>query len=287
VTAWFLRVRAPKPTSTEESERLQLPGGLWTKCVGCSEIIYTRELKRNYMVCPKCDYHFRLSPDSRIQLLCDRQSFEEMDKGLRSSDPLNFKDTIRYKERLKRAEKATGFPDAVRTGRARIGGNSTMLGVFDFSFMGGSMGIVVGEKLTRMIERGAKEMLPVIIISSSGGARMQEGIFSLMQMAKISAALVRLGDKKLPYISVLADPTTGGVAASFAMLGDVNIAEPRALIGFAGPRVIEQTIKKKLPDGFQRSEYLLQHGMVDLIVSRSQMRDKLIHLLESLVPKGQ
>lgn len=283
MSAWFSRVRAPKP-STEESERLHLPGGLWTKCRGCSEVIYTRELERNYMVCPKCDYHFRLPVEQRIRLLCDRQSFEELDANLRSDDPLSFKDAVRYRERLKRAEKASGSIEAVRTGYARIEGQRVMLGCFDFFFMGGSMGLVVGERLARIIERGCEELLPVVIVSSSGGARMQEGIYSLMQMAKVSAALVRLGEKGMPYISVLTDPTTGGVAASFAMLGDVIIAEPGALIGFAGPRVIEQTIRKKLPEGFQRSEFLLEHGMVDLIVPRAEMKKTLSELLGLLTP---
>ncbi len=282
--AWFSRVRAPKPT-TEEGERLQLPGGLWTKCPGCSEIVYTQELKRNLMVCPKCNYHFRLPVEDRVQQLCDRHSFEEIDASLRSNDPLQFKDTVRYRERLKRAEKASGSVEAVRTGRAKIKGRPVMLGVFDFFFMGGSMGMIVGEKLTRMLERAEQEFLPAIIVSSSGGARMQEGIYSLMQMAKVSAALVRLGEKKLPYLSILCDPTTGGVAASFAMLGDIIIAEPKALIGFAGPRVIEQTIKKKLPEEFQRSEFLLEHGMIDCIVPRQEMRDVVANLLQLLSPR--
>lgn len=282
--AWFSRVRAPKPTS-EEAERLQLPGGLWTKCPSCTEIVYTRELTRNFMVCPKCHYHFRVSTEQRIGFITDRQSFEEFDQNLRSNDPLNFKDTLRYKERMKRAEKSSGSVEAVRVGRARIHGKVVMLGVFDFFFIAGSMGVVVGEKLTRMIEAACRERLPVIIVSCSGGARMQEGIFSLMQMAKISAALYRLSEVKIPYISVLVDPTTGGVAASFAMQGDVIVAEPKALIGFAGPRVIEQTIKKKLPEGFQRSEFLLEHGMVDLIVSRQEMKNVLAALVELLMPR--
>ena len=283
--SWFSRVRAPKP-STEEGERLQLPGGLWTKCPGCSTIIYTRELNANFMVCTKCGHHFRLSAQQRIDLLCDRQSFDEIDPGLRSTDPLSFKDSVKYKERLKKAEKSVGYPEAVRTGRGRMNGIPLMLGVLDFFFMGGSMGIVVGEKLCRMVEQAEREKLPAIIVSASGGARMQEGIFSLMQMAKVSAALRRLAERRLPYISVLTDPTTGGVAASFAMLGDVIVAEPGALIGFAGPRVIEQTIKKKLPEGFQRSEFLLEHGMVDIIIPRDRLKDTLASILELLRPKG-
>lgn len=281
--AWFSRVRAPKP-STEESDRLQLPGGLWTKCPGCSEIVYTRELTRNSMVCPKCNFHFRLSVEQRLNLLCDRHSFEEFDSSLKTTDPLNFKDSTKYRERLKRAQKNTGEQDAVKTGRCRINGRPVLVGFFNFSFMGGSMGMVVGEKLTRIVEVGCRDRLPVIIVSSSGGARMQEGIYSLMQMAKVSAALVKLGDLGLPYISLLTDPTTGGVAASFAMLGDVIIAEPGALIGFAGPRVIEQTIRRKLPEGFQRSEFLLQHGMVDMVVPRGELKETVARILEMLCP---
>lgn len=282
--AWFSRVRAPKPSS-DEAQRLQLPGGLWTKCLGCDEIVYTRELLRNLMVCPKCEYHFRLSLQQRVDLLCDRHSFVEMDASLQSIDPLGFKDTFRYRDRLKRAQKTTGEIDAIKTGRARINAHAVMLGVFNFSFMGGSMGIVVGERLTRMIEAAEREGLSVMIVSASGGARMQEGIYSLMQMAKISTALVKLGKRGLPYISVLTDPTTGGVAASFAMQGDIIIAEPGALIGFAGPRVIEQTIRKTLPEGFQRSEFLLHHGMLDMVVSRGNLKSTVATLLEMLTPK--
>ena len=278
---WFSRKKAPKP-SLEEGTRLEIPGGLWTKCTGCSEIVYSRELARNRMVCPKCNFHFRISVDQRLELLCDRHSFEEFDPGLRTDDPLSFRDSIRYKERLKNAEKKSGAADSICTGRARIDGKAVMLGVLNFSFMGGSMGIVVGEKLTRMIEAAIRETLPVIIVSASGGARMQEGIYSLMQMAKVSAALSRLADRKLPYFSVLADPTTGGVAASFAMLGDVIISEPGALIGFAGPRVIEQTIRGKLPEGFQRAEFLLEHGMIDLIADRKNLKTALSELLDLL-----
>lgn len=234
------------------------------------------------MVCPKCSHHFRIPADQRINLLCDRQSFEEFDVNLRSADPLSFKDTTRYRDRIKRSEKKSGLVEAVRTGRASINGRKFMLGVFDFAYMGGSMGVVVGEKLTRVAERALEERVPLVIISSSGGARMQEGIYSLMQMAKVTAALNRLSEAGIPYISVLTDPTTGGVAASFAMLGDLIIAEPGALIGFAGPRVIEQTIRSKLPEGFQRSEFLLEHGMVDLVVHRSEMKETLANILDLL-----
>lgn len=278
--AWFTRQKAPKVTP--ESERLQVPEDIWTKCPGCSEILYTKDLRRSFGVCRKCEYHFRLTAHQRIPLLVDRHSFEEIASDLRSTDPLNFRDTKKYKERLKKAEKATGSVEAVVVGAAKIMNIPVMLGVFDFSFLGGSMGSVVGEKLTRMIEQAIERRVPVIIVSASGGARMQEGIFSLMQMGKVSAALGKLGQAGLPYISVLTDPTTGGVAASLAMLGDIIIAEPKALIGFAGPRVIEQTIKQKLPEGFQRSEFLLEHGMIDRIVTRSEMRDELARIFKNL-----
>ncbi len=282
--AWWSRTKAPKPTTTDEADRLQLPGGLWEKCPGCSEIIYGRDLSRNRMVCPKCNYHFRISAEQRIALLCDRQSFEEMDRGLKSNDPLTFKDSKKYRDRLRDAEKKSGNTDAMRTGRARMNGRPVMVGIFDYAFIGGSMGVVAGERLTRMVEAAISEQIPVIIVSASGGARMQEGIYSLMQMVKVTAALERLGRKGLPYISILSDPTTGGVAASFAMLGDVHIAEPGALIGFAGPRVIEQTIRSKLPEGFQRSEFLLEHGMVDIVVERAQMKQTIVDILDNLLP---
>ncbi len=276
--AWLFRSKAPKP-EVEVAEKSQLPDDMWTKCPGCSSILYTKELRRTFGVCPKCEYHFRLSAQQRIPLLFDRHSFSEFDKELRSADPLNFRDTKKYKERIKKAEKVTGSVEAIVTGKGRILNIPVMAGIFDFTFLGGSMGSVVGEKLARMIERGIEEKRPVLILSASGGARMQEGIFSLMQMAKVSAALGRLGEAKLPYISILTDPTTGGVAASFAMQGDVIIAEPKALIGFAGPRVIEQTIRQKLPEGFQRSEFLLEHGMIDRIVHRSVLREELAQVL--------
>lgn len=277
---WFSRAKAPKPL-VEDSERSQLPDDIWTKCPECSAILYTKELRRTFGVCLKCSYHFRLSAQQRIPLLVDRHSFVELDAGLRPADPLNFRDTKKYKDRVKKAEKSSGSPEAVVTGRARILNIAVALGVFEFGYLGGSMGSVVGEKLARMVEVGRDEKRPVIIVSASGGARMQEGIFSLMQMAKVSAALARLGQAHVPYISVLTDPTTGGVAASFAMLGDVILAEPRALIGFAGPRVIEQTIRQRLPEGFQRSEFLLEHGMVDRIVPRAQLRDEIAVILKN------
>lgn len=278
---WFSREKAPKPAAEEAQEPSQLPEDIWTKCPQCSVILYTKELRRSFGVCTKCNHHFRLNAHQRIPLLVDRHSFVEIDMNLRSIDPLNFRDVKKYKDRLKKAEKSSGATEAVVTGRARILNIPIMIGVFEFSFLGGSMGSVVGEKLARLVEHGVDEKRPVLIVSSSGGARMQEGIFSLMQMAKVSAALARLGQARVPYISLLTDPTTGGVAASFAMLGDVILAEPRALIGFAGPRVIEQTIKQRLPEGFQRAEFLLEHGMIDRIVQRSELREVLATILKN------
>ncbi len=275
--AWFSISKAPK-ANAEDTDKLEIPGGLWTKCKSCSEIVYTKELERNFKVCPKCGYHFRLNAAERINLLCDAAQFEEFDIQLRSNDPLTFKDSSKYKDRIKKAEKSGSY-EALRSGIGKINGEKVGLGVFDFTYIGGSMGVVVGEKLCRIIERSTTLGIPVIIISSSGGARMQEGIYSLMQMAKVTAALVRHAERGLPYISLLTDPTTGGVAASFAMKGDLNIAEPGALIGFAGPRVIEQTIRSKLPEGFQRSEFLLNHGVVDMIIHRSELKQKLSELL--------
>lgn len=278
---WFSRAKAPKP-AVDDTERAQLPDDIWTKCPECSAILYTKDLRKSFGVCMKCNYHFRLTAAQRLPLLVDRHSFVEMDAHLKAADPLNFKDTKKYKERIKKAEKNSGTSEAVVTGRARLLNIPIAIGLFEFTFLGGSMGSVVGEKLARMIEVGRDERRPVIIVSASGGARMQEGILSLMQMAKVSAALGRLGQAKVPYISVLTDPTTGGVAASFAMLGDIILAEPKALIGFAGPRVIEQTIRQKLPEGFQRSEFLLEHGMIDRIVTRAEMRDEIGLILKNL-----
>lgn len=275
--AWFKRKKAP--VLAVENKKVQMPEGIWTKCKNCQEIIYAKEIARNLNVCPKCDYHFRISARERIDLILDEGSFVEMDAAVRSVDFLEFRDTKKYKDRIRDAVKKAGDGDAVICGTGRLDGLPVVVGVFDFSFMGGSMGSVVGEKLTRAIEKGLDAVSPVLIFSSSGGARMQESILSLMQMAKTSAALARLKAAGIPFISVLTDPTTGGVTASFAMLGDINMAEPRALIGFAGPRVIEQTIRQTLPEGFQRSEYLLEHGMVDMIVRRSDMKQRLAQIL--------
>lgn len=256
-----------------------MPQGVWVKCQNCAEIIYAKEIERNLNVCPKCDYHFRISARARIDLVLDKDSFVEMDANLESTDFLDFKDSKKYKDRIKASLAKSGGGDAVVCGEGTIEGLPVVVSVFDFSFMGGSMGSVVGEKIARAIEKGLETRAPVIIFSCSGGARMQESILSLMQMAKTSAALAKLKEAGIPFISVLTDPTTGGVTASFAMLGDINMTEPRALIGFAGPRVIEQTIRQKLPQGFQRSEYLLEHGMVDMIVARQEMKARLSQVL--------
>jgi len=276
--AWFKKSKAPI-SAQAESKKVQMPEGLWTKCKNCEEIIYSKEIERNLNVCPKCDYHFRISARERISLVIDEGTFVEIDPNMTSVDFLKFKDSKKYSDRIKAAIKKSGGGDAVVTGFGLMNGQEVVVAVFDFGFLGGSMGSVVGEKVTRAIELGLEKKAPVLVFSSSGGARMQESIMSLMQMAKSSAALAKLKKAGIPFISVLTDPTTGGVTASFAMLGDLNIAEPKALIGFAGPRVIEQTIRQKLPEGFQRSEYLLEHGMVDMIVTRKEMKAKLSQTL--------
>jgi len=276
--AWFKRKR-DEPAGAAAARKVVIAEGLWIKCDSCKEIVYRAEVERAGRVCPKCRYPFRITARERIEMLADEGSFEERDASLGSLDPLGFKDTKRYRDRLKSAQEKTGLREAIVCGVARIGGWPAVLCVFDFDFMGGSMASVVGEKIARAIELAIQKRLPVVIVSSSGGARMQEGILSLMQMAKTAAALERLAAERLPYLSVLTDPTTGGVTASFAMLGDVNLAEPRALIGFAGPRVIAETIRQPLPDGFQRSEFLLEHGQVDLVVERRDLKDTLRRLL--------
>jgi acetyl-CoA carboxylase carboxyl transferase subunit beta len=274
--AWFTR----KPEETQGTpKKVVIAEGLWIKCDSCKEIMARAEVERAGRVCPKCRYPFRITSRERIGLLVDPGTFEEYQTGISSVDPLGFKDTKRYRDRLKTAKQKTSMEEAVVTGVARVSGHLVVLCVFEFSFLGGSMGSVVGEKLTRAIELAIDKHVPVIIVPASGGARMQEGILSLMQMAKTSAALARLGEAGLPYLSVLTDPTTGGVTASFAMLGDVILAEPRALIGFAGPRVIAETIRQPLPEGFQRSEFLLEHGQIDLIVERRELKDTLRRLL--------
>jgi acetyl-CoA carboxylase carboxyl transferase subunit beta len=274
--AWFWKRRGE---AGPERPRKVIPEGLWVKCESCKEIVYRAEVDRAGRVCPKCRYPFRVSARDRMAALLDEGSFEERERGLRSRDPLAFKDTKRYTDRLKAARAKTGLEEAVITGLGRIGGHPVAIAVFEFAFLGGSMASVVGEKLTRTIELATQKRLPLLIVSASGGARMQEGILSLMQMAKTSAALSRLAAERLPYISLLTDPTTGGVTASFAMLGDIIMAEPRALIGFAGPRVIAETIRQPLPEGFQRSEFLLEHGQIDLVVERRELRETLRRLL--------
>lgn len=262
-----------------ERPKREMPDGVWLKCPDCGAILYRKEIVRNQWVCPKCAHHFRISAEEYIQLLVDPGSFEEYFRSVEPVDALGFKDTKKYSERLKAALANDRGREAVRTGRATIEGHEVCLGVMDFAFMGGSMGSVVGEKLSRLAQTALQGELPLIIVSCSGGARMQEGILSLMQMAKTAAQLARIAENGLPYISILTHPTTGGVSASFAMLGDVILAEPKALIGFAGPRVIEQTIQQELPPGFQTSEFLLAHGQVDRICSRKDLRSTLAQLV--------
>ncbi|NOS35587.1 MAG: acetyl-CoA carboxylase carboxyltransferase subunit beta [Deltaproteobacteria bacterium] len=257
----------------------RVPNGLWIKCSDCGEIIYKKELERNLHVCAKCNHHHRITAKQRIALVIDEGTFVEHDAGIEPVDALRFKDLKKYKERLAASQKALTTKDALLCGEGAIGGHTVMVAAFEFGFMGGSMGSVVGEKIARLFETGLEKGIPVIIFSSSGGARMQEGILSLMQMAKTSTAIARFKEHGLPYLSVLTDPTTGGVSASFAMLGDIILAEPKALIGFAGRRVIEQTIRQNLPDNFQTSEYLLDHGMLDMIVERKDMKGLLSRLL--------
>ena len=276
---WFRKDKAPKEPRERTSK---VPEGLWVKCENCREILYNKELARNFKVCPKCGYHFRLSALERLRLLFDDEKFVEHDLELRSADPLKFRDSKRYRDRLRDYEQSVGPSEAIVTASGTMGGIPVVIGAMEFFFLGGSMGSVVGEKVARAIERSLGERRPLILVSTSGGARMQEGILSLMQMGKIAAALARLAQASIPYISVMADPTTGGVTASYAMLGDLNIAEPNALIGFAGPRVIEQTIRQTLPAGFQRSEFLLEHGMLDLVVLRSEMKATLVRCLKLL-----
>jgi acetyl-CoA carboxylase carboxyl transferase subunit beta len=276
--AWF---RKEKKRLTSEDRR-ELPSDVFEKCGGCGEILYGEKLSQNLHVCPKCGHHVQVGADVYVGILTDEGSFEELDAELRSADPLEFTDLKPYPQRIKQAEEKTGRGDAVVTGVGTLEGVPVAVGVMEFAFIGGSMGSVVGEKVTRLARRALAEDRPLILVSASGGARMMEGIYSLMQMAKTSAALARLHEAGIPFISVLTNPTTGGVTASFAMLGDVNLAEPAALIGFAGPRVIEETIKQELPDGFQRSEFLLEHGMVDRVVDRRELRETVVLLLRHM-----
>jgi acetyl-CoA carboxylase carboxyl transferase subunit beta len=275
---WFKRKKLQKETEYTR-ERLDIPGNLWVKCYKCGQPIYAKDLAANLKVCPKCNYHFKLTSTERIAQLFTDDSFKEINANLTSKNFLNFSDTKNYTQRIEDSILKSGFKDAIVTGLGKLDGLDVAMGFMDFSFMGGSMGSVVGEKFARLVEAAVEKRAPVIVFSTSGGARMQESIMSLMQMAKTSAALGRLRENHLPYVSVMTDPTTGGVSASFAMLGDINLAEPGALIGFAGPRVIEQTIRQKLPPGFQRSEFLQDHGMVDLVCDRKVLRETLVKLL--------
>src|SRR5271163_2185441 len=267
--ALFRRGSSDVAATAEKRVRTE---GLWEKCESCRQIIWKKDLDANLYVCPKCEYHFRMDSEGRLNMLFDGAEFNVFDDTLESTDPLKFTDTKPYAGRLRAAQENTGLKDAIVNAEGKLEGKAVIVSAMEYSFIGGSMGAVVGECITRAIERGARERKPVIVVSASGGARMMEGVVSLMQMAKISAALARLDDAKVPYISILTDPTTGGVTASYAMLGDLNIAEPGALIGFAGPRVIEQTIRQKLPPGFQRSEFLLEHGMLDAVVPRKDLK---------------
>jgi acetyl-CoA carboxylase carboxyl transferase subunit beta len=277
--AWFKRTREQKI-----ERKVKIPEGLWVKCENCKEIVYKKEIEKNLKVCPKCNYHFRISARERLDLVIDSGSFEEINADLKAADPLEFRDTLPYRDRIKENRRRSGLEDAVLTGNAQIGGQPVVIAVMDFSFLGGSMGSVVGEKIVKAAELALEKKIPFITVASSGGARMQEGIFSLMQMAKTSAAIGRLKDAGILYISILSDPTFGGVTASFAMLGDIIIAEPRSLIGFAGPRVIEQTIKQQLPENFQRAEFLLDHGMIDMVVDRKNLKGTLSILIGHLLP---
>jgi acetyl-CoA carboxylase carboxyl transferase subunit beta len=277
--SWFRKQEKPRVAPTERKTRMD---GLWSKCESCSEIVYTQDLEKNWNVCPICGHHSGLSARRRLELTLDDGSFEEFDASLTSTDPLQFTDSKRYRDRIRASLKAGGDRDAFLSGLGRVEGHLVSVGVFNFAFMGGSMGSVVGEKVTRVFERAMDRRCPAVVFSTSGGARMQEGIFSLMQMAKTSAAIARFRETRQPYVSVMLNPTTGGVAASFAWLGDVILAEPKALIGFAGPRVIEQTIREKLPPGFQRSEFLVEHGMLDAIVARKDLKGALAQVISLL-----
>ncbi len=281
--AWFRKSKKPRSAASERP-RSSVPEGLWVRCGGCREIIYSKELDRNLQICPKCGYHFRIGSRARIRLLLDEDTPVELFQGLLPADPLKFRDRKRYRDRVKDCAKSSGEEEAVVVVEGHLDGVPAIVAVMEYGFMAGSMGSVVGEKIARAAEEAVRRKCGLIVVSASGGARMQEGIVSLMQMAKISAALARLRERALPYLSVLTDPTTGGVTASFGMLGDLNIAEPGALIGFAGPRVIEQTIRESLPEGFQTSEFLLEHGFLDLVVERTKLKQTLATCLRHLSP---
>jgi acetyl-CoA carboxylase carboxyl transferase subunit beta len=278
--AWFKRESGELDTSGKKTVRTE---GLWVKCESCRQIIWKKDLEENLNVCPKCEKHFRIDARTRLALLLDENQYETLDGNLSSTDPLKFVDLKPYSSRLRQAQHDTGLKDAVINAQGKLMGRPVVASVMEYAFIGGSMGAVVGEMITRAVERALDSKTPLIIVSASGGARMMEGVVSLMQLAKISSALARLDKAKVPYISVLTDPTTGGVTASFAMLGDLNIAEPGALIGFAGPRVIEQTIRQKLPAGFQRSEFLLEHGMLDAVVARKDLKPYIARAMDFMV----
>jgi len=277
---WFKKDKAPKEPRHYRASKV--PEGMWVKCTSCREIIYGKELARSFKICPRCGFHFPLSSLERLKSLFDDERFTGLEEDLRSGDPLHFKDTKKYRDRLKQYESEVGGCDAARVAMGEIAGVPAIVVAMEFAFMGGSMGSVVGEKVARAAERCIAERAALVVVSTSGGARMQEGILSLMQMAKTSAAIRKLEEAGLPYISILTNPTTGGVTASFAMLGNLNIAEPKALIGFAGPRVIEQTIRQTLPAGFQRSEFLLEHGMLDMVVERKDLKETVGRCLQLL-----
>jgi len=278
--AWFKR---SKENISPDGQKKDIPDGMWTKCSGCSEIIHKKQLDQNLFTCPKCNFHFRIGSKEYFSILLDNGTFKEMNKKMRSVDPLKFTDTKSYASRVETTIKKTGLFDAVRTGEGMMNGIPVVIACMDFAFIGGSMGSVVGEKIARAVDVARKKRQPLIVVSSTGGARMMEGALSLMQMAKMSAKLAQLSDAGVPYISILTDPTTGGVTASFAMLGDVHIAEPAALIGFAGPRVIKQTIGKDLPNGFQRSEFLMDKGFVDLVVHRKELKETVTKVIRNLI----
>ncbi len=280
--SWFEKL-VPATIRTEASnKRATVPEGLWNKCPSCDAILYNAELEKNFNVCPKCEHHMRISARTRLHLFLDEEGREEIGMGLKSNDPLKFKDSKKYKDRLSQAQKKTKENDALVVMKGSLKGKGIVAAAFDFGFMGGSMGSVVGERFVRGVNESLNSQVPFIVFTASGGARMQESLFSLFQMTKTSAALARLADAGIPYISFMTDPTMGGVSASLAMLGDINVAEPKALIGFAGPRVIEQTVREKLPEGFQRSEFLQEHGAIDMIIDRREMRDKIASILAIL-----
>jgi len=281
--SWF-EILLPKTIRTEGSNKKgTVPEGLWTKCPSCNAILYNTELERNFSVCPKCEHHLRISARARLNMFLDEEGREEIGKNIKPVDPLKFKDTKKYKERIAQAQKHTKELDALVVMKGTLKGSDIVVAAFDFKFMGGSMGSVVGEKFVRGVNKSVELGVPFVVFTASGGARMQESLFSLFQMSKTSAALTRLSQIGIPYISFMTDPTMGGVSASLAMLGDINVAEPNALIGFAGPRVIEQTVREKLPEGFQRSEFLQVHGAIDMIIDRREMRDKIASILELLM----